>query len=177
MAVLDIATAWRRMESVLRRRPEFGLQDDAAATARWDAGTRVSCSHANGHSVLTDMPAELGGSGDQVSPGWLVRAGLASCAATGIAMVAATKGIALTALEVVVSSRSDARGFLGLVDTNGVVVDAGPQDLRMLVRIASCQATAEVLRALVHESQRNSPVTSSMQNAVPVDLQIDIASD
>jgi hypothetical protein len=92
-------------------------------------------------------------------------------------MVAASKGIALTALEVVVSSRSDARGFMGLVDTDGAVVDPGPQDLHMLVRITSRQATAEILRALVLESQRNSPVTCAMQNAVPVDLHIDVSSD
>ncbi len=177
MAAQDIAMAWRRMESVLRRRPEFGLQDDASATARWDGGTRVSCGHSNGRYVLTDMPVELGGSGDQVSPGWLVRAGLASCAATGIAMVAATRGIELTELEVVAKSRSDARGFMGLVDIDGIVVDPGPQDLQLLVRIASRQATPEILRALVHESQRNSPVTRSMENALPVDLHIEIGSD
>jgi uncharacterized OsmC-like protein len=176
MAAQDIATAWRRVESVLRRRPEFGLQDDAAASAHWDGGTRATCSHANGHSVQTDMPVELGGTGDQVSPGWLLRAGLASCAVTGIAMLAATRGIALTALEVVASSRSDARGFMGISDSDGMAIDPGPQDVRLLVRIASRQATPEVLRALVHESQRHSPVTCALQNAVRVALQIDIAS-
>ena len=74
----NLATALQRVEAVLRRRPEMGLQDDAPATARWESGLRFVASHANGTQLVTDMPAELGGSGDQVTPGWLFRAGLAS---------------------------------------------------------------------------------------------------
>ena len=92
MASQDIAAAMQRVESVLRRRPEVGLHDDAPATARWQSGTRVVSSHANGTQIVTDMPTELGGSGDQVTPGWLLRAGLASCLATRIAMAAAAAG-------------------------------------------------------------------------------------
>jgi len=82
MASQEIAAAMQRVESVLTRRPEVGLRGDAPATARWESGTRVASSHANGTQLLTDMPTELGGSGDQISPGWLFRAGLASCLAT-----------------------------------------------------------------------------------------------
>ena len=74
----------------------MGMHDDAPATARWRGGTRVVTSHANGIEIPTDMPGELGGSGDRVTPGWLFRAGLASCAATRIAMGAAAEGIELT---------------------------------------------------------------------------------
>lgn len=95
MAAADIAKALQRVESVLRRRPDSGLNDDAPATARWDGGTRMVANHPSGKQVLTDMPAEIGGSGDQVTPGWLFRAALASCTATRIAMAAAAQGIAL----------------------------------------------------------------------------------
>ena len=72
------------------------MHDDAPATARWQGGTpRRHVSHADGTQVPTDMPAELGGSGDQVTPGWLFRAGLASCAATSIVLAAAAEGIEL----------------------------------------------------------------------------------
>ena len=100
MATQDIAAALQRVESVLRRRPDVGLHDDAPATARWERGTRVVASHANGTQVATDMPTELGGTGDQVTPGLAVPRGLASCAATRIALAAAAEGIELTALEV-----------------------------------------------------------------------------
>ena len=110
MTTGDLAQALQRAQSVLRRRPEMGLHDDAPATARWQHGTRTVASHANGMQMTTDMPGELGGSGDQVTPGWLFRAGLASCAATSIAMAAAAQQIELTSLEVRATSRSDARG-------------------------------------------------------------------
>jgi len=125
MTMQEIATALQRAEAVLCRRPQFGIHDDAPATSRWQSGTRVLASHANGRQIPTDMPEELGGSGDQVSPGWLFRAGLGSCAATVIAMGAAADGIELTALEVVASSRSDTRGLLGMSDADGGPVHAG----------------------------------------------------
>ncbi len=101
----EIAAALQRVQAVLQRRPESGLHDDSPATARWQRGMRVVSSHANGTEVATDMPAELGGSGDKVTPGWLFRAGVASCAVTTLAMVAVEEGIELSALEVRMGSR------------------------------------------------------------------------
>jgi uncharacterized OsmC-like protein len=134
-------------------------------------------SHSSGHQVLTDMPTELGGSGDQVSGGWLVRAGLASCTATRIAMAAASAGIELAALEVQASSRSDTRGLLGMADADGAPVYPGPHDMQMLVRISAHAVSPERLRALVEDSQRASPMLSALQDAVPVALRIEIDTD
>ncbi|CAD5108440.1 OsmC family protein [Zestomonas carbonaria] len=174
MASEDIAAALQRAESVLRRRPEAGLHDDAPATASWSGGTRVVASHANGSRVLTDLPTELGGSGDQVTPGWLLRAGLAACATTRTAMAAACAGIELQSLEVVASSRSDMCGLLGLAAADGATVTAGPQEVHLLVRIAAPGVPAECLRALVEESQRLSPVSCALQEAVPIVLRVEV---
>src|ERR1035438_7478809 len=95
MATKDIAAAVQRVESVLKRRPAAGIHDDAPATCRWQTGMRVVASHVNGTQMLTDMPTEFGGSGDQVTPGWLFRAGLASCCASGIAMGVTTSAALL----------------------------------------------------------------------------------
>src|ERR1700691_3784743 len=133
IASQEIAAAMQRVESVLTRRPAVGLHDDAPATARWQSGTRVASCHANGTVLLTDMPTELGGSGDQVTPGWLFRAGLASCLATCIAMNAAAEGIELTALEVLATSSSDLRGIFGMVYGTGAPVGAGPRDIQIRV--------------------------------------------
>lgn len=176
-AVQGLAAALHRAEAVLRRRPDMGLHDDAPATARWDGNTRVVASHANGTQVSTDMPGELGGTGDRVTPGWLFRAGLASCATTSIAMAAAAEGIALTALEVRVSSRSDTRGLLGMTEADGAPVSAGPCDVRMHVRIFAHDAPPDRLRALVEKAYRCSPIPAAVVNAVPVDVRIDVASD
>src|ERR1700678_690766 len=169
----EIAAAMQRVESVLTRRPEVGLHDDVSATARWEGGTRVASRHANGTVLLTDMPTELGGSGDQVTPGWLFRAGLASCCATRIAMGAAAAGIELAMLEVSAGSRSDTRGLLGMADVSGEPVGAGPRDVRLLVRISAPGVSEERLRTLVEDCNRCSPVSAALRDAVPVTLQIE----
>ena len=89
MGMEDVAAAIRRVRTALARRPDLGLQDDSPATARWERGVRIVACHANGKQLQTDMPTEIGGTGDQVTPGWLFRAGLASCSATSIALGAA----------------------------------------------------------------------------------------
>lgn len=174
MALQQIAAALRRVEAALQRRPEFGLHEDAPATSRWDGGTRAVTRHANGFQVATDMPTELGGSGEGVTPGWLFRAGLASCATTSIVFGAAARGVALRAIEVRASSRSDARGLLAMCDADGQAVYGGPGDVQLQVRIAADAASPEQLRTLVAESLRCSPVPNALQHATPLALQIDI---
>ena len=174
MAAQELAQAMQRVQTVLARRPHAGLHDDAPATVRWSGGTRIVASHANGAEVLTDMPQELGGSGDQVTPGWLFRAGLASCAATRIAMAAASEGIALSSLELCASSRSDLLGLLGMAGADGRPVSAAPSDVQLLVRISAPGVSAQRLRALVEDSHRLSPVSSALRDAVPVALRIEV---
>ena len=176
MASQDIAEAMQRVESVLRRRPETGMHDDAPATARWDGGTRVATRHENGTQVLSDMPAEFGGTGDRITPGWLFRAGLAACTTTRIAMAAAAEGIELQALESQASSRSDTRGLLGMADAGGAAVSAAPSDVQLRVRIAARGVAAGRLRALVEDSFRHSPVSCAVQG-VPVALRIEVGGE
>jgi uncharacterized OsmC-like protein len=174
MTTEHIAAAMERVQTVLRRRPEMGLHDDAPATAAWQGDTRVVVGHGTGTRVPTDMPTEVGGSGDLVTPGWLFRAGLASCATTTIALTAAAQGIDLGALEVRVSSRSDTRGLLGMADERGEPVDAGPSDVTMSVRIAARGVAPERLRALVEAGCRCSPIPNAVERATPLALRIDV---
>ena len=175
MSSEQIAAAMQRVHSVLQRRPELGLHDDPPATARWQSGTRVASSHANGTQLWTDMPTELGGNGDQVTPGWLFRAGLASCLATRIAMGAAADGIALTLLEVRASSRSDTRGIFGMSEPSGAAVCAGAREVQLQVRIAAPGVSPERLRTLVDDSNRCSPVSALLRGAPPMALHVDVA--
>jgi uncharacterized OsmC-like protein len=176
MANQDIAAALRRAEAIFQRRPEAALSDDAPATARWESGTRVVSSHASGAHLVTDMPSELGGSGDRPSPGWLMRAGLASCAATRIAMAAAAQGVELTKLEVLASSQSDARGLFGMQEADGSRVPASPMDVQLHVQIAALGHGAGQLHALVQGAHVLSPVSAALQNQVPVALHIEVVS-
>jgi uncharacterized OsmC-like protein len=167
----------QRVETVLRRRPELGLHEDAPATASWQGGTRVVSRHSNGAELLTDMPDELGGSGDQVTPGWLFRAGLASCLATCIAMRAAAAGIELESLVVTAASRSDTRGLLGMANAAGDPVCAAPIEVQLSALIRAPGASPDRLRELVEESHRCSPVPSALRNSVPVTLRIQAGAD
>jgi uncharacterized OsmC-like protein len=174
MTIEDIAAAVQRVESVLRRRPATGIHDDAPASARLQTGLRVVASHTNGTQMLTDMPTELGGSGNQVTPGWLFRAGLASCLVTRIAMGAAAAGIELTMLEVLASSRSDTRGLFGMADVSGDPVGAGPSEVRLLVKISAAGVSAAQLQTLVEDCNRCSPICAAVRDTVPVALQIEV---
>ena len=173
----DVAQALRRVEAVLQRRPEVGLHDDAPAISRWRSGTQAVARHANGTQILSDMPSEFGGGGAHVTPGWLLRAGVASCTTTCIAMHAALQGIALDSLEVEVGSRTDSRGLLGIAQADGTPVLAGPCEMRLQVRIAAHGVAPQRLRALVEHSYACSPMGAAMRESVPVELRVDVASD
>ena len=169
----------QRVEAILQRRPGAGMHPEAPATARWEGGTRIVASHANGAQVATDMPSELGGAGNDVNvtPGWLFRAGFASCAATCIAMGAAAEGIELASLEVTAKSRSDLRGLLGMNDAEGKPVYAGPRDVELVVRVRAPGVAADRLRELIETRYRCSPISSAVASAMPVNLSIVIDQD
>jgi uncharacterized OsmC-like protein len=175
MSAQYVADAMQRVEVVLRRRPDMGMHDDSPATARWRGSTRIVTSNANGVEIATDMPGELGGTGDQVTAGWLMRAALAACTATRIAMSAAAAGIELTTLELRATSRSDTRGILGMTESDGSPIGAGPHDMQLHVTITAHDVPAEKLRALVEESHRCSPVPCALQEQTPVGLHIEVA--
>jgi uncharacterized OsmC-like protein len=177
MAFQDVAAAIHRAQSVLGRRPQAGLHEDPPAVARWSGDTRVVTSHTNGTQFQTDMPTELGGTGGQVTPGWLMRAGLASCTATSIALAAAMESIELSRLEVVAASRSDTRGLLGMSEADGARIKAGPRRIELTVRICAAGVSGDRLRSLIEESDRRSPVACAMRDALPVDLRIEVIED
>jgi uncharacterized OsmC-like protein len=169
----NVLKAMQRVRAVLARRPGAGIHLDEPATARWNEGLCVETFHANGTQVLTDMPVELGGAGNQASPGWLLRAALASCLATRIAMEAAALGIALRRLEVLAKSTSDARGLLGMADDGGKKITPAPLELQLEVKIGAINSTKEQLQAIVDSSLRCSPVSAAIGHTVPVGLHID----
>ncbi|KRA52652.1 hypothetical protein ASD77_13550 [Pseudoxanthomonas sp. Root65] len=173
----DIAGAMRRAVAVFTRRPDMGLHDDVSARARWRDGMHVVATHASGIQIETDMPAELGGSGELPSPGWYFRAGIAACATTAIAMVAAAEGVALDHLEVDVGSRSDTRGLLGMRTADGVDIEAGPATMRVAVNLAAADVEAARLAAIVETALRRSPMQGALtaQPAMTVTVNVDSA--
>jgi hypothetical protein len=88
-------------------------------------------------------------------------------------MAAAAESIALTALEVKATSRSDTRGLLGMPGTDGQPVYGGPGDVQLAVHIAADGVPPERLRALVQAAVGRSPIPSALQAATPLALHID----
>ena len=107
----------------------------------------------------------------------VLRASLAACTATRIAMTAAAQGIELDTLEVDARSRSDTRGLLGMSEDDGALCYPGPRDLCLQVRIAARGVAPQRLHALVQESNRCSPVLFALQDAHSIAVQIEVAGD
>lgn len=97
-----------------------------------------------------------------------MRAALANCDATVIAMRAAQLGIELTKLQVTVESTSDDRGMFGIADG----IPAGPQSMRVLVEIDADGVSPDQLQEIVRWAEKNSPVGDAIRRAIPLTMTI-----
>ena len=175
MSTSNVRAALARLQKVLERHPGAGLHEDTEARVSWDGQLACRAHDPAGAEILTDMPEQCGGTGSQVTPGWLMRAGLAACGATCIAMLAARREIELTHLNVTVRSRSDVRGLLGMADGSSGPVDAGPVEVELSVEIGARERTAAELEALVAEACACSPVGRALGSLTPVRLRVEAA--
>jgi uncharacterized OsmC-like protein len=156
------------VKSALASKPDAGPAPDRPAVAVIEDGLRCRTEGTDGWAVVTDMPAAVGGEGAAPTPGWLIRAALASCAATTIAMRAAELDLQLTRLEVTAESETDMRGILGVGDG----VEPGPVSARLRVRLAAEAGDEQRLQELVEWADSHSPVGDCVRRAVPVELEI-----
>jgi uncharacterized OsmC-like protein len=168
MAGTQVREALERTSKLLIEHPEKALVKNALATASLMDGLKCRVSGPAGETIQTDMPGGVGGNASGPNPGWLMRAGLASCNATCIAMRAAQLGIELSALDVTVTSQSDSRGMLGLAD-----VSAGLQDLHVHVRISAAGKSPAELDELVRWACAHSPVGCSDPASARVEVQVE----
>ena len=164
----DIKVSLSRAARYLADHPQAAISQDAPAVAVLESGLRCRATGPGSASLVSDMPATVGGEGSAPTPGWLLRAALANCDATVIAMRAAQLDIVLESLEVTVGSESDDRGLIGV----GESVPAGPLGVRVVVRLSAPGASVEELQALVHWAERHSPVSDALRRAVPVDTRV-----
>lgn len=151
--------------------PEKAVSADKAAQVSWQGGLRFRAEGTNGAIFLSDMPKDVGGGQSAPTPGWFMRAGVASCTASVIAMRAAQQGVALSKLDIAVDSSSDDRGFFGIDDS----IPAGPLQMRMQVSIAAADGTSpEQLRAIVEWAEAHSPVAEAVRRAVPFTTEVEV---
>jgi uncharacterized OsmC-like protein len=164
----DIRESILNVRTALASKADAGPAPDRPAIAVMEEGLRCRAEGGDGWAVVTDMPAAVGGGGAAPTPGWLIRAALAACAATTIAMRAAELEIALTRLEVTAESETDMRGLLDV----GNGVDPGPAGALLRVRLAADGADEQQLDELVEWADSHSPVGDCVRRAIPVELEI-----
>ena len=170
MSIEHISKSVGRVAKHYAEHPNEALSQDKPAVAVLESGLRCRADGPNGATLVSDMPVPIGGTASAPSPGWLLRAALANCDATVIAMRAAQLGIVLSQLEVTVGSESDNRGILGVAES----VPPGPLSVRVSVRIAAEGASTEQLRELVHWAEKHSPVSDAVRRAVPVTTEVTV---
>ena len=163
----SIRTAIERASKHLTEHPEAARGSDSAASAVYEDGLRFRV-EGPWASLTTDMAESVGGGASAPTPGWLLRAALAACDASAIAMEAARDGIELTDLQVTVESESDFRGVLG-VDPS---VQPGPLSVRVRIRVAATNAGDEQLRAMVERAESRSPVQDALAREVRMTTEI-----
>lgn len=162
-----IVDAVRSARDYLAQQADEALSTDSAAHARLGPTLRVRVEGPNGWQLETAMAEAVGGDGSGPSPGWVMRAALASCDAVLIAMQAAEDGIRLTRLETKVSSESDDRGLLGMGNA-----PAGPLRVFTKVWLEADGTGEDELRELVERALRRSPVSDALRRAVPVRVEV-----
>lgn len=170
MSTAEIREALHAADDKLAAHPEKARIQPPPITARLAEKLRCDVAGTGREAIRTDMPRSLGGDGSAPSPGWYLRAAVASCTATVIAMRAARLDIVLTTLEVTVECESDQRGLLGLDDR----ISAGIATLRTHVRIGAADADADQLRSLVAWADAHSPVACTVRHAPACALQVEI---
>jgi uncharacterized OsmC-like protein len=170
MSTPRIREAIENLSRLITEQPEKARAKNVPATARLLEGLRCEVKGPNGETVHTDMPPAVGGVASAPAPGWLLRASLASCTATTIAMRAAKLGVDLTTLEVTVESSSDNRGLLGLDDK----ISAGLSPVTTRVRIGAKDVAADRLRELADWGDRHSPIACTTRSSPSCSLEVEV---
>lgn len=169
MSNRNVREALERAQRLFRERPSAAAKS-VPANAVWQNGLACEISGPDGQRVMTDMAKPLGGCNSGPSPGWLLRASLASCTATAIAMRAAVRGIELRKLEVIVHADTDVRGAVGI---DGISLALS--GMRMAVRIGSDDAAEEQLREIVEWAASHSTVAATLHEGRTVALEVTVA--
>jgi uncharacterized OsmC-like protein len=166
----SIRESFEKLSKLFAQDPGKARVKNPAATATLEDGLRFRVTGPHGERLSTDMPPGVGGGGSAPNPGWLLRASLASCTATVIAMRAAQVGVTPRSLQVSVTSESDTRGMLGTDDT----VSAELFGLRTHVTIGADAATPDQLREIVRWADAHSPVGCTIRGSPDNTIDVEI---
>ena len=150
------------------------------ATNKWIQGTKSRATiekfdgaggeheHKKSYAYDADHPAVLCGEDEGPTPVEFLLVALTSCITSGIANIAAARGVKLTSVESTIEGDMDLQGILGLSDE----VRNGYQNLKLTFDIKG-DAPEEKLRQIVEQSRARSAVFDVLSNGTPVNVSVD----
>ena len=130
-------------------------------------GAKQEMTHQAAWTYDADHPAVLVGEDNGPTPVEYVLHALASCLASGLANIAAARGVNLTAVTATVEGDIDLLGILGLSDE----VRNGFEQIRVGFTLRGDDP--DKLRAVVEQARRRSAVYDVLTNGVPVSIEVD----
>jgi uncharacterized OsmC-like protein len=174
---VDTATLFATLDAV-RANPDIA-KFQFRATNRWVSGTHnrstvhgfygagQELTHREPSIFDADHPAVLVGEDNGPTPAEYLLQALAACLTSGLANIAAARGVNLTSVESTVEGDIDLLGILGL----SADVRNGYEQIRIKFRLEGDDP--EKLRQVVEQSRLRSAVYDVVTNGVPVTIEVD----
>jgi uncharacterized OsmC-like protein len=174
---VDTATLFATLDAV-KATPDIA-KFQFRATNRWVSGTHnqstihgfygamQEMTHRQPWTFDADHPAVLVGADNAPTPVEFVLHALAACLTSGLANIAAARGVNLTEVESTVEGDIDLLGILGLSDE----VRNGYQQIKVSFKLRGDDP--EKLRQVVEQSRKRSAVYDVVTNGVPVSIDVD----
>ena len=175
---VDTATLFATLDAVKGQNDIASFQFRASNT--WVSGThsrsKISgfygamqeMEHAHVTEVVSDHPAVLVGADTGPTPVEYLLHAIAACLTSGVANIAAARGVELTKVSSIVEGDINLLGILGLSDGS---VRNGYEQIKVTFHIAG-DADDETLRGLVEQSRRRSAVYDALTNPTPVVIDV-----
>jgi uncharacterized OsmC-like protein len=175
---VDTATLFATLDAV-KANPEIA-KFQFRATNKWVSGTHnrstihgffgagQELTHRQASTFEADHPEVLVGADNGPTPVEYLLHALAACLTSGLANIAAARGVNLTSVESTVEGDIDLLGILGLSDE----VRNGYQGIRVSFRLEGDEP--EKLRRVVEQSRLRSAVYDVLTNGVPVTIDVDV---
>jgi uncharacterized OsmC-like protein len=175
---VDVATLFATLDAVKGQNQiaEFQFR----ATNTWVSGTHSrskysgffgamqEMEHAHETEVVSDHPAVLVGQDNGPTPVEYLLHAIAACLTSGIANIAAARGVPLRSVSSTVEGDINLLGILGLADGS---VRNGYEQIKVTFHIDG-DADEETLRGLVEQSRKRSAVYDALTNPTPVVIDV-----
>jgi uncharacterized OsmC-like protein len=174
---VDVPALFATLDAV-RQQPEIA-RFQFRSTHRWLSGTHnqgmitsfygagQEQAHRTPTVIEADHPAVLVGADNAPTPAELLLNALGACLMSGLANIAAARGIDLEAVDATVEGDIDLQGIFGLNKD----VRNGFEGIRVVFHVKG-DAEAEKLAKLVEQSRHRSAVYDVVTNGVPVSVSV-----